>query len=348
MFSLIVENESIAAGREQGVGAVVAFLGIATGIFDFLRREGERGPEEIAGRMGLDVGYVRGFCEAGFAFGYLEEEGGRFCLAPEAGHRRRGKEESFLATAVDAVLAPSVALRLVPLFQTGDRPGPGALIDPEILPWFGQFLEEKHSSLFEEELCPGLPLFAELAQREGIALDLGCGNGWLLRRLLLRFPGWRGIGIDREAGRIAQGRRAAETANLSERMELVEADLFSWHGPEPAHLILVSRVLHHLWPERNRFLAHLERLARADGVILLWEPCWPEALASLRDPVRRNLAFQNLHEYAQGARLLTSAEVIAGVEEAGWKASVHWFAGGTEMVVLGKRKGAGWEAGQKS
>ncbi|MDD2676988.1 MAG: class I SAM-dependent methyltransferase [Methylacidiphilaceae bacterium] len=342
MFSLIVGDESIAAGREQGVGAVVGFLGIATGIFDFLRRSGMVVPEEIAGRMGLDAGYVRGFCEAGFAFGYLEEEGGRFCLATESGDRRRAKEDSFLATAVDAVLAPSLALRLVPLFRTGHRPGPGALIDPEILPWFGQFLEEKHSSLFEEELFSGLPLFAELAQREGIVLDLGCGNGWLLRRLLRRLPGWRGIGIDREAGRIAQGRQAAQTAGLSERMELVEADLFSWNGPEPAHLILVSRVLHHLWPARNRFFAHLERLARADGAILLWEPCWPETVASLRDPARRNLAFQNLHEYAQGARLLTSVEVTAGVEEAGWKTSVYAFAGGTEMVVLGRRKGRGW------
>ncbi|MDD4931987.1 MAG: class I SAM-dependent methyltransferase [Methylacidiphilaceae bacterium] len=334
--------------REQSWACLVGFLGIATGIFEFLRRSGALDPEGISGRMGLDPGYVRGFCEAAFAFGYLEEEDGRFCLAPEAGHRRGTKDGSFLASAVDAVLAPSVALRLLPLFRTGDRPGPGALIDPEILPWFGQFLEEKHLSLFEEQIFPGLPLFAELAQREGLVLDLGCGNGWLLRRLLLRFPAWRGIGIDREAGRIAHGRQAVETASLSERMELVQADLFSWRGSEPAHLILVSRVLHHLWPERKRFFAHLERLARADGCILLWEPCWPEALASLRDPPRRNLSFQNLHEYAQGARLLTSAEVRAGVEEAGWKASVHLFAGGTEMVVLGRRKGAGWEAGQKS
>ncbi|QSR84771.1 trans-aconitate 2-methyltransferase [Methylacidimicrobium sp. B4] len=280
---------------------------------------------------------MRVFCEAGFAFGYLEADGGRFCLAPEAGNLGRGGQDSSLAAAIEAVFAPSVALRLLPLFRTGQRPGPAALIDPGILPWFGRFLEEKHAPLFEEEIVPALPLFAELAKREGLVIDLGCGNGWLLRRLLARLPRWRGLGIDCEAARLAQGREAAHKEGLSERMELVEADLLLWSGPEPAHLVLVIRVLHHLWPERKRLFAHLDQIVRGDGILFLWEPCWPEDLASLRDPMRRSLAFQNLHEYAQGARLLSSAEVIQVVEEAGWKVAASPFAGGAELVVVGTR-----------
>lgn len=312
---------------------------MATGIFEFLGRTGRARPVEIAGGLGLDLGYVGAFCEAGFAFGYLEEEGGCFSLAGEI------DRASFLATAIEAVFAPSVTLRLLPLFRTGHRPGPGALIDPEIRPWFGEFLEGKHRSLFEEAIFPGLPLLGELAERDGLILDLGCGNGWLLRCLLSRFPRWRGIGIDREASRIAQGRAAARSAGLSDRLELIEGDLLSWHGREAADLVVVSRVLHHLWPEREGFFAHLDRIVRRDGTLFLWEPCWPQRLESLREPSRRNLAFQNLHEYAQGARLLSSEELVRGVEEAGWKTSTRWFAGGAEMVVLGKRKEAGWGAG---
>lgn len=329
-----MENEPIAAGE-----LIVGFLGIASGIFECLRRSDALDPEEIAARTGLDQGYVGGFCQAGFAFGYLEERNGRFCLAPETAHRRAADGSPVLAAAIESVFVPSVALRLLPLFRTGHRPGSAALIDPEILPWFGQLLEGKHRSLFEEEILPGVPLFAELAEREGasLILDLGCGNGWLLRSLLCRFPRWRGIGIDREAARIAQGREAAEAAGLSERMELVEADLFSWRSREPAHLVIVSRVLHHLWSERKRLFAQLDRIVREDGALLLWEPCWPGELRSLRDPARRSLAFQNLHEYAQGARLLSSVELTQGVEEAGWKADAYLFAGGAELVVLGRR-----------
>ncbi|MGD9896352.1 MAG: trans-aconitate 2-methyltransferase [Candidatus Methylacidiphilaceae bacterium] len=332
------EGEPIVAGQERDFWALVGFLGVATGIFEFLRRSGALEPEEMASRMALDAGYVRGFCEAGFAFGFLEEREGRFGLAPESGRCGDAQEGSFLAAAVEAVLAPSVALRLLPLFRSGRRPGPAALIDPEILPWFGRFLEEKHHSLFEKEIFPRVPLFAELAEQEGVVIDLGCGNGWLLRRLLLRLPRWHGVGVDREAERIAQGRRAVEAAGLSERMDLVEADLLSWHAREPARLVVASRLLHHLWPERKAFFAHVERLVRTDGAIFLWEPCWPEERASLREPARRSLAFQNLHEYAQGARLLSSAELIAGVEEAGWKTAAYSFAEDAEIVVVGRRK----------
>ncbi len=316
----------------------MGFLGIATGIFDLLQGSGALGSEEIACRTGLDSGYVRAFCEAGFAFGYLEEDEGRFFLAPRARNPGRGGEGSSLAAAIEAVFAPSVALRLLPLFRTGQRPGPAALIDPGVLPWFGRFLEEKHAPLFEDEIVPALPLLAELAQGDGLVLDLGCGNGWLLRRLLARLPRWRGIGIDREAARLAQGREATQKAGLSERMELVEADLLNWSGPESARLVVVSRVLHHLWPERKRLFTHLDRIVPTDGILFLWEPCWPEDLAGLRDPARRNLAFQNLHEYAQGARLLSSVELIQGVEEAGWKARASSFADGAELVVVGRRK----------
>lgn len=336
------------AGGERGFGLLVGFLGIATGIFAFLRRSGPLGSEAIASGTGLDPGYVSGFCAAGFAFGYLEEADGRFFLSPERDRSETPGEGSFPAAAIEAVFAPSVALRLLPLFRTGDRPGSSALIDSAILPWFGQFLEEKHRPLFEQEILSGLPLFSELSKREGLVLDLGCGNGWLLRRLLLRLPRWRGIGIDREAARLAQGREAIREAGLSERMELAEADLLSWSGREPAALIVASRVLHHLWPERERLFAHLDRLTTRDGTLFLWEPCWPGDLASLRDPARQNLAFQNLHEYAQGARLLRADELIEAVEEAGWKTEACPFAGGSELVVLGRRRGTGWEAGEKS
>lgn len=334
----MAEQEAIAAAREQRIGLVVGFLGIATGLFDFLRREGPHDPAEIASRTGLDSGYVKELCRAGFAFGYLEEEAGRFCLAAEAGLAGTGKGSSFLLAAIEAVFAPSVALRLLPLFRTGVRPGPGALIDPELLPWFGRFLEEQHASLFEEEILPATALFAELAEEEGLVLDLGCGNGWLLRRLLRHLPRWRGIGIDREAARLAEGREAAREEELDGRIEWIEADLLSWSGPEKARLVVVSRVVHHLWEDRRKLFALLDRITRSDGAIFVWEPCWPEDLVSLRKPARRSLAFQNLHEYAQGARLLSAEELIGAVEEAGWRAEADFFAGGAELVVAGRRK----------
>jgi hypothetical protein len=47
-------------------------------------------------------------------------------------------------------------------------------------------LEANFGTLFEREILPAVPAFAEVAERGGLVVDLGCGNDWYLRRLAAR------------------------------------------------------------------------------------------------------------------------------------------------------------------
>ena len=56
-----------------------------------------------------------------------------------------------------------------------------------LLPWFGPMLEASFSEMFEQTICPNIPIFAEVDARGGLVVDLGCGNGWYLRALGRQF-----------------------------------------------------------------------------------------------------------------------------------------------------------------
>jgi SAM-dependent methyltransferase len=55
-----------------------------------------------------------------------------------------------------------------------------------------------------------------------LALDIGCGQGAWLRRLLTRHPALRGVGIDRSPCALEAAR--SQTSPLSSRLELEQAD----------------------------------------------------------------------------------------------------------------------------
>ncbi|MEU4623455.1 class I SAM-dependent methyltransferase [Actinoplanes sp. NPDC023801] len=66
-------------------------------------------------------------------------------------------------------------------------------------------------------------LVAELAARSpATVLDLGCGWGELLLRIVGAAPGAIGTGVDLHAPGIERGRAAAEARGLSDRVTLTE------------------------------------------------------------------------------------------------------------------------------
>lgn len=64
----------------------------------------------------------------------------------------------------------------------------------------------------------------------GRILDLGCGPG--RHSLPLAAAGWQVTAVDRSAGLLADLRRRAEAAGLSERIDVIEADMRDFEQPE--------------------------------------------------------------------------------------------------------------------
>lgn len=109
-------------------------------------------------------------------------------------------------------------------------------------------------------------------------LDIGCGWGELLLRVLESVPGSTGVGLDINAEDLARGRELAKRRGLAERVEFAEESaLGTSRGPVDAVLCLgAGQAL--CDPGRpydpGVVLRELRRLVRPGGRVVLGEGFW--------------------------------------------------------------------------
>lgn len=337
-MSTIEDLRATVMKQAQGAMALdIAFVGVVNGLFEGLSAA-EEATAGLASRAGMDAGYVERWCQAAYAFGFLEAQDGRWCLSELGRAFLPGTEGSLMPFAIGSVLGAHMAERAAGLMRTGERPGESVLAEREtILPWFGPMLEASSGALFEREILPAVPVYAELEARGGVAVDLGCGNGWYLRKLAKRFPHVRGVGLDGFEENVRQASERAKAEGAGDRLSFVVGDIYNYTVEAPADLVAMNRALHHVWERKESVFTILHDALRTGGVAVIWEPAWPADLTSLRDPRRRAMAFQNLGEHVQGNHFVRTDEIEAAFAEVGMSASSQLFAGGTEAIVVGRR-----------
>ncbi|MEU9658278.1 SAM-dependent methyltransferase [Streptomyces chartreusis] len=109
-------------------------------------------------------------------------------------------------------------------------------------------------------------------------LDIGCGWGELMLRVLAAAPQATGVGVDLNAEDLARGRRNAEARGLAERAQFVEESA-TGTSRGPADLVLCvgsSQALGAAEPPGHfaEALRELRRLVSDDGRVLLGEGFW--------------------------------------------------------------------------
>lgn len=327
---------------QQAQGALmlnIAYIGIANGLLTKLAAQGAMDAETLARAAGMDSAYVRRWCDAAFAFALLDESApGVFTLSEMGSAFRPDMPGTLMPFAVQSVLSAHMSERATGLMRSGERPGEAVLAEREtILPWFGPMLEHQFGPLLEREILPHLPAYRQVAERQGLAVDLGCGNGWYLRVLCAHFPTLRGLGLDGFGENIEQATRLAAQAGLGERLRFDRGDIYEFHLNEPADLVAMNRALHHVWDEKEKVFGILHDSLKPGGIAVIWEPAWPEQRQALRDLGRRAMAFQNLGEHIQGNHFLRPEEVAEQFRAVGMDAEIHLFVNGREAVVTGRR-----------
>jgi SAM-dependent methyltransferase len=118
-------------------------------------------------------------------------------------------------------------------------------------------------------------------------LDIGCGWGELMLRILAAVPAATGLGVDTDEGDLVRGREAAQARGLGDRVAFVrESGVGTTRGP--ADLVLCVGASHALTeaepPEHTpAALQVLRRLVTPSGRVLLGEGFWqrPPADAEL-------------------------------------------------------------------
>ncbi len=337
----VEELKSLFKKQSQGALSLnIAFIGVVNSLFSTLARIAPASSRILARETSMDPGYVARWCDAAYAFGYLEDDKtGTFRLSPTGEAMCPESPDTLMPLAIGAVLSAHMAERAAECMRTGEQPGEKVLGERKtILPWFGPMLEANFSPLFEEQVLPRVRAFEEINQKGGLVVDLGCGNGWYLRSLARHCPTLRGIGLDGFRENIEQANRRASEMKMSDRLTFLEGDILHYPVTEPADLFVMNRALHHVWSEKETVFACFRNRLKKDGTVVIWEPAWPLERSDLRDPSRRQLAFQGLGEYVQGNRLLTPEEIADEFESIGMETQTVLFANGNEAVVIARNR----------
>ncbi|MEU2063695.1 class I SAM-dependent methyltransferase [Streptomyces sp. NPDC013455] len=113
-------------------------------------------------------------------------------------------------------------------------------------------------------------------ERPGTVLDIGCGWGELLLRVLEAVPEARGVGVDVNEEDLARGRRNAEARGLADRVDFVaESALGTRRGPADLVLCLgASQALSAAEQPAAEALRVLRRLVSDGGRVVLGEGFW--------------------------------------------------------------------------
>jgi cyclopropane fatty-acyl-phospholipid synthase-like methyltransferase len=159
-------------------------------------------------------------------------------------------------------------------------------------------------------------LISRLAATEpGTVLDIGCGWGELMLRILEAAPKATGVGVDIDAPDLARGRANATERGLADRVEFAE-ESGRESTREPADVVLClgsSHALSGAEPPHytTEALRELRRLVRPGGRVVFGEGFWQ------RPPTDAELA--QMWPEANAGEHLSLADVVDLATEAGFR-----------------------------
>lgn len=122
-------------------------------------------------------------------------------------------------------------------------------------------------------------LFDQFDARDKVALDYGCGRGYITVRLA-QMGATSVTGIDLSSAEVDDARRRAIDNGVSDRITLLVGD--AHHTPFPDQsfdLIVGAAILHHL--DLEQALREVKRLLRPGGEAVFIEPMWHNPLLRL-------------------------------------------------------------------
>jgi SAM-dependent methyltransferase len=165
-------------------------------------------------------------------------------------------------------------------------------------------------------------------------LELGCGKGDLLVRLLSRWPEATAEGFDRNPWFLAVARAAAVSAGVAGRVSFIETDAPGALVADRSVAMAVAMGATGILGDHAATVAGLARMVRPGGVVLFGDGVW------IREPLSSGLASFGMtrDELPDGPEGFAALGVEAGLEvldvevvsEAEWDAYEGAYAGTIE------------------
>lgn len=271
-------------GAAMGVALVVT--GDKLGLYKALAKDGPATPADLAARTGTHERYVREWCAAQAAAGYIDHDAGRYSLNPvQAMVFADEGGPAFMAGGFEVIAATVRDEHLVTeAFRTGKGVG-----------W-----HEHHECLFrgtERFFRPGynanlvsswLPALDGVVERleAGIRVaDIGCGCGASTVLMAQAYPNSRFTGFDYHGPSLDRARAAAQDAGVADRVDFQIAKAKDFGGG-PYDLIAIFDALHDMGDPVGA-AAHIKSQLAPGGTWLLVEPFANDRTEDNLNPIGR-------------------------------------------------------------
>lgn len=172
-------------------------------------------------------------------------------------------------------------------------------------------------------------------------LDLGCGSGELLLRMVGAHPATTGTGVGSDRGSLDRGRRAAAQRGLQERVDFVEADASSFEEHGDVVMCVGSS---HAFGGADAALRALRGRVSAGGLLLQGEAFWAkEPGAVARRTIGDLPTFDDLLGLAQGAGFRVEQADRSSMDEwdafeAEWRSGLEASSDPDALALAAERK----------
>ncbi len=137
-------------------------------------------------------------------------------------------------------------------------------------------------------------------QKNGIALEVGCGCGFNIINWASKYKRAKFIGIDIDPNAISYASQLIKEKDLSNRVNVQQIPLeeFQKKSQQRFDVIILNQVLHEMNPDekyRNNVFAAIHSLLKDDGLFIVGESMIPDTFA----PNQKNQLFNIMHKYLE-------------------------------------------------
>ena len=270
------------------MNGVLVMIGGELGLWTALDGAGPMTPAEIAERTGVSERYVREWCSAQAASGYLayDADGETFTLPPEQAMAFADPDSPVFMLGGYHVISSGYKdrERLTERFRDGGGFG-WHEHDPELFLGTEQFFRPGYRTHLVAEWIPALEGVEEKLRAGAKVADLGCGHGISTSLMARAYPESEFCGFDYHEASIQRASQIAEAEGVAENTEFEVASAKDFPG-DGYDLICFFDCLHDMGDPVGA-LEHVRERIDDDGTVMMVEPFAGDSLAENLNPVGR-------------------------------------------------------------
>jgi SAM-dependent methyltransferase len=270
------------------VNAALIVIGDRLGLFRALAEADALTSAELAERTGTAERYVREWLNAQAASGWVEYDAAtrRYTLSPEqAAVLADESGPAFVGGGFQIALGAAAGLeRIQDAFLTGAGMG-WHEHNHDVFEGCRRFFEPGYHANIIDAWIPALEGVRERLEADGRVADVGCGHGASAILIAEGYPSAQVMGFDYHDESIAQARRRAEAAGVSDRVrfEVAAADAFPGSGYD---LVASFDCLHDMGNPVT-VARHVREALADDGTWLIVDPYAGDSVEDNLTPVGR-------------------------------------------------------------